>query len=234
METAHPFAPLVYKYLTWCGKHRSARTTAWYEGHLGGFLDHLGAASTMPAAELKPYHVVEWVDGHENWGDSYRRGAIVAVQRALNWAEEMGYLAANPVKKVRKPPARRRDNPMTPEDFQAILALLRDGDPFRDFFLFLWHTGCRPQEARHVEPRHVQIEDQRIVIPREEAKGKRHPRVIYLAGPALEVVARLLAGRIEGKLFRNTRGEPWTKYAVCNRMVIGAQKGPTPWAGIGK
>jgi integrase len=24
--------------------------------------------------------------------------------------------------------------------------------------------------------------------------------------------------RAEGKLFRNTREQPWTKYAVCNRM----------------
>ena len=75
----------------------------------------------------------------------------------MNWAEEMGYIAANPVKKVKKPPARRRDNPMTPEDFLAILARLRQGDPFRDLFLFLWHSGCRPQEARHIEARHVQL-----------------------------------------------------------------------------
>ena len=27
-----------------------------------------------------------------------------------------------------------------------------------------------------------------------------------------------MAVRAEGKLFRNVRGNPWTKYAVCNRM----------------
>jgi integrase len=107
---------------------------------------------------------------------------------------------------------------MAPEDFQAILARLREGDPFRDLFLFVWHSGCRPQEARHIEPRHVRLDQERIVIPKEEAKGKRYPRVIYLHGPALEVVTRLLATRPEGKLFRNSRGKPWTKYAVCSRM----------------
>ncbi len=107
---------------------------------------------------------------------------------------------------------------MTPEDFLAILARLREGDPFRDLFLFLWHSGCRPQEARHIEPRHVQLDQERIVIPKDEAKGKRYPRVIYLHGPALEIVTRLMAVRAEGKLFRNTRGCAWTKYAVCNRM----------------
>jgi hypothetical protein len=54
MDTAHSLAPLVYKYLAWCGKHRSARTTQWYESHLRDFLAHLGAASGMPAADLKP------------------------------------------------------------------------------------------------------------------------------------------------------------------------------------
>jgi integrase len=151
-------------------------------------------------------------------GRHLQTGGIVAVQRAMNWAEEMGYLAASPVKKVKKPPTRRRDNPMAPEDFQAILALLREGDPFRDLFLFLWHSGCRPQEARHIEPRHVQLDQERVVIPKDEAKGKRYPRVIYLHSPALEIVTRLMSVRTDGKLFRNARGSPWTKYAVCNRM----------------
>jgi integrase len=39
-----------------------------------------------------------------------------------------------------------------------------------------------------------------------------------LHGQALEIVRRLLKLRKQGKLFRNTRGEPWTKYALCNRM----------------
>ena len=130
----------------------------------------------------------------------------------------MGYIEAHPLKKIKKPPAGRRDNPMTPEDFQTSCVTSSEGDPFRDLFVFIWHAGCRPQEARHIEPRHVQLDQERIVIPKEEAKGKRYPRVIYLHGPALEIVTRLMAKRREGKLFRNTRGDGWTKYAVCNRM----------------
>ena len=73
----------------------------------------MGAAGNIPAADLKPYHVVEWVDSHENWGDTYKRGGIVAVQRALNWAEEMGYLAMNP---TTRPEARGR----SASDDQAV------------------------------------------------------------------------------------------------------------------
>ena len=75
---------IVRKYLDWCRKHRAPRSVEWYQGHLDGFLKHLGSLAHMPATDLKPYHVIEWVDSHETWGDTYRRGAIVAVQRALN------------------------------------------------------------------------------------------------------------------------------------------------------
>lgn len=209
---------LFRKYLDWCQKHRSARTAEWYDEHLAGFLVHLGDLANLPFASLKPYHVVEWVDSHEGWGDSYKRGGIVAVQRACNWAEQMGYIDTTPLKRIAKPPAERRDNPMAPEDFQAILTCIEETDPFRDLFLFLWHTGCRPQEARHIEPRHVDLERAVIVIPKEEAKGKRYPRFIHLHGPALEIVQRLMGTRTEGKLFRSTRGQPWSKFALCNRM----------------
>jgi integrase/recombinase XerC len=224
METALTAHTLITKYLTWCGKHRSPRTLEWYTGHLDNFLAHLGSAKDTPATDLKPYHVIEWVDAQTGWGDNYSRGAIVAVQRSYNWAEEMGYIAATPLKKIKKPPAKRRETHMAPEDFQVILSHLGDGDPFRDLFLFVWMTGCRPQEVRHIEPRHVELEDERIVFPAEESKGKRRKRIIYLQGVALEIVRRLMAVRSEGKLFLNQRGSPWTKYAICNRFHRLSQK----------
>ncbi len=220
--TEHPMQPtiaqIIQKYLLWCGKHRSPRSLEWYQGHLDNFLAHLGDDRAMPVMDLKPYHVVEWVDSKERWGNTYKRGAIVAVQRLCNWAAEMGYVEATPLKRVAKPPAGRRDNHVTPDEFAAMLAKLPEDDPFRDFFLFIWATGCRPQEARHVESRHIDLDRAVIIFPKEEAKGKRHPRFIHLHGAALEVVRRLMVTRSEGKLFRNTRGDAWTKYALCNRV----------------
>jgi integrase/recombinase XerC len=124
----------------------------------------------------------------------------------------------SPLKKVKKPTAKRREVHLTPQDFERVLGLLKPGDPFRDLFLFVWHTGCRPQEVRHIEPRHVDLEGERIVFPAQESKGKRTKRIIYIQGEALEIIRRLIAERAEGKLFRNKRGMPWTKYALCNRF----------------
>ncbi len=225
MENALTVHSLITKYLAWCGKHRSPRTLEWYTGHLDNFLDHLGDAKDTPAAELKPYHVIEWIDAQTGWGDNYARGANVAVQRAYNWAEEVGYLTSTPLRKMKKPPAKARDQYMTPDDFQQLLGLLDERDPFRDLLLFVWHTGCRPQEVRHIEPRHVELDNERIVFPAEESKGKRKKRIIYMQGVALEIVTRLMANRNnDGKLFRNRRGAAWTKFALCNRFHRLSQK----------
>jgi hypothetical protein len=80
---------------------------------LRSFLDHLADAKETPAADLKPYHVIEWIDAQTGWGDNYSRGAVVAVQRTYNWACEMGYLTATPLKGIKKPPAKRRDTYMS-------------------------------------------------------------------------------------------------------------------------
>jgi integrase len=118
---------------------------------------------------------------------------------------------------------------MTSEDFARLLSKIKDSDPFRDLLLFAWHSGCRPQEARHIEPRHVHLVGECVIIPREESKGKRRPRIIILHGPALGIVKRLMAERTEGKLFLNIHGRPWKNFALCNRfdrlmLALGMEK----------
>ena len=217
MENNITVHDLCNKYLLWCGQHRSPRSLEWYQGHINGFLRHIGDV-TILATDLKPYHIAEWVDSHPKWGDTYKGGAIISVKRVYNWAEEMGYIENNPVKKLKKPQAKRRNNHMKPEDYENILKHLRDGDPFKELLIFVWMSGCRPQEVRHIESRHVFLDSGRITFPAIESKGKRLPRTIYLHGVTLEIIQRLLVKYPEGKLFRNNRDGAWSKYALCNRM----------------
>ena len=91
------------KYLDWCQKHRAGRTYEWYLNHIQSFLDSLPGAATMAASALKPFHVIEWADRRRGWSNAYGRGAIVAIQRPFNWAEELGYIPASSVKKIKKP-----------------------------------------------------------------------------------------------------------------------------------
>lgn len=219
MENALTVNALITKYLAWCVKHRAPRSHEWYQGHLHGFLKHPGVAD-MAATAIKPYHVTEWVDSKETWGSTYSRGAIVAVQRVWNWAVEQGHLESSPLLRMKKPTAKRRETYMKPGDYEEILAMLRKGDPFRDLFLFVWHTGCRPQEVRHIERRHVELDRERIVFPAEESKGKRTKRIIYLQGVALEIVTLLMQNERQGKLFTNKRGTAWTKYAILSSRSL--------------
>lgn len=193
------------KFLDWCQRHRSPRTYEWSKGHIQAFCDHLKTARTTPAADLKPFHVVEWVDSKPTWGPNQKRGAIVAVTRPFNWAAKLGYVAASPVRGVEKPSPEKRDSRMTPEDFRTLLSHVTD-EPFRDLLTLAYEAGCRPQEARRVEARHLKLEHHRVEIPPPEAKGKRRWRVIYLSDRAEEIVTRIATLHPTGPLFRNVDG----------------------------
>ncbi|MBX9580720.1 MAG: tyrosine-type recombinase/integrase [Gemmataceae bacterium] len=171
-----------------------------------------------PALNLRPFHVVEYLDAHPEWGSTYRRNATAAVQRAYNWAEELGYIPHNPVRKIKKPMPARRESFVSPDDWARIRDAYKPNDPFRAFLEFCWETGARPQEARAIEPRHVHLDRAVIAIPPPEAKGRRTWRVIRLEGRALELVRERLA-TAAGKLFTNRDGAAWTSYALNCRFA---------------
>lgn len=215
---AEPTVGVVFeRFLAWTQSHRSPRTYQFYRDRIQSFCDHLRVAAAMPAMALRPFHVAEWADSKRTWGANQTRGAIVSVARAFNWAAKMGYAPASPVRGVDRPAATRRESGLTPAGFADLLARVAD-QPFRDLLEFAWEAGCRPQEARHVEARHVRADLGRVEIPPAEAKGRRRWRVIYLSEPAARIVARLAAAHPDGKLFRNTDGNPWTVHAVNCRF----------------
>ncbi|MFO0847102.1 MAG: tyrosine-type recombinase/integrase [Gemmataceae bacterium] len=204
-------------YLDWCQRHREPRTYAGYVWHLQRFVTHLQDRATMPALALRPFHVVGWLDAHPGWGPTYRRNSTAAVQRAYNWAEELGHLASNPVRKIAKPAPARREHLITPADWAAIRDSYRPGDPFREFLEFCWLTGCRPFEARTLVPRHVRLDKALIAIPPAEAKGRKKWRLIRLEGQALEIVRARLPGATT-TLFVNRDGAAWTSSAINCRF----------------
>jgi integrase len=211
-------AEVYEKYLDWCLKHRSARSYEWYKKHIQLFLDFLPDPAMMPATTLRPFHIVEHLDKRPTWGPNQRRGAIVATTRPFNWSAKLGYIDVSPVRGIEKPQAKKRDSRLKPEEFTALIALVKPKDPFHDLLCFAWESGCRPQEARHIEARHVRLEHHRIEIPATEAKGKRRWRVIYLSPEAEAIVVRLMQKHPTGKLFRNVDGNDWKVDAVGCRF----------------
>ena len=223
-------AEVLEKYLEWCQIHRSARTYEWTQKHIQRFCDHHKHTTTTPAEELRPFHIIEWVDSKSTWGANQKRGAIVAVQRPFSWASKLGYIERNPVAGVEKPKPVRREQYVTPGQFDQLLIRYQEGDPFRDLLVFLWETGARPQEARHVEPRHFNAAFARFDIPPQEAKGKKRWRVIRMTEKASEIVKRRTLS-CQAKIFENEDGNPWTADAVkCRFARLKKSKGLSHFA----
>ncbi|HVX10003.1 MAG TPA: site-specific integrase [Pirellulales bacterium] len=202
---------LLGRFLEWTKLHRKPATFTWYAEYVNSFGQFVGS---RPAAEIKPHHVTRWLDFH-GWKDTTRCCAIRAIKRAFNWAVEEGYLDASPVRKVKRGKPKRRETIISAEQWQAILAEVPD-TAFRDLLTFARETGARPQEARAIEARHLDLAAGLILLPANEAKGER-PRPIYLNDAALPLVARLAEEHPTGPLFQNTRGKRWTKNAVTLR-----------------
>lgn len=207
------------RFLDWAEKHRAPRTYDWYLEHIQSFIDSLSHPDKMPVGELKPFHVVQWADRHPSWGANFRRGALIAIQRPFNWAAKLGYIPSSPIPYLEKPQPRRREQLITVEEWRSIRDHYAQGDPFRDLLEFAWETGCRPQEVKSLEARHVELSKHRALFPAAEAKGKKRIRIIYFTPRAEEILSELMKERSTGKLFLNSRGRPWTSATMSCRFA---------------
>lgn len=204
-------ATIIDLFLDWTKKNRAEASFDWYQKRLQSFLDSLDP-KTLPVGKLKAHHVHTWVDSHKTWGDTHRRGAMIAVCRCFNWAERLGHIVKSPVRGVEKPAAESPDLVIDPGQFTEILTYVKGG--FRDLLITAWDTGCRPQELLRVEARHVEVKHSRWVFPVKESKGKKLPRIVYLSERVLQLVQELMKAHPTGPLFRNEDGEPWSAMAV--------------------
>jgi integrase len=133
-----------------------------------------------------------------------------SVQRAFNWALKMGHIDRSPVRFLEKPPQGKRENPISADQFHQLLETAHPA--FHDLLTVAWETGARPQELTRICANHIHGE--RIVFREREAKGKKRIRVIYLTGPAQAICERIANRFQDGPIFRNSKGHPWTPFAV--------------------
>jgi integrase len=171
----------------------------------------------LTVGRLKPFHVQQWLDANPTWKTG-KRGTVIAVHRAFNWAVRMGLIEANPVRSLAKPKAGRRDHVITAYQFRTIIALIKD-EEFRDLLAACWETGCLPQEALSVADAHLDVEGGCWVFPVDESEGKEHQRVVYLTDVALAITRRLMPAHPSDPLFVNTDGRRWSSSALNCRFA---------------
>ena len=96
----------------------------------------------LPVAELKRGHVEHWIEIHKTWrSPATQRNAISIVLAAFNHAQEMHDIP-NPIRGIKKPPARPRLHSLSPEEESTVYEAA--GDLFGDFLFAAVHTGLRP------------------------------------------------------------------------------------------
>jgi integrase len=218
-----PAQQLIAFYLDWAKENRGERTYGFYREHLLSFADSIEAK--LKVWDVKPFHVSAWLrksySTNRRTGrpisDTHKQNAVRSVKRCFKWAADEGYISHSPLAKVKGFPSRRRETYLTPDQFDRLLTEIRDNE-FRELVLLMRLTGCRPQEARSAEARHVDAINRCLDFPREESKGQRDRRVILLTDDAFEIIERRVERYPRGPLFRNRRGIEWTKDAVIQRF----------------
>ena len=118
---------------------------------------------------------------------------------------------------MKKPRCACREFYVPVVDWLKVLSAAR-GQQFKELVIVMFASGARPQEMRHIEARHYDPELVRLVLLREESKGKKRRRVIYLDDVSRHIVEKLVASHPRRPLFRNARGCPWTADALCARF----------------
>lgn len=219
------FRSLADQFLAWVQSCRSPATAAYYRHHLAGFA---GLVGSQLASDIKRGVLIAW-------GKSWHR--VQAVQRCYNWAvEDAELLPVNPFRRVRRPPMRERKRIL---DARGVVRLMRATTPaFRVFLLAARETFARPQEVRAITWESLQWPGQPLDFERAARRGHivavlhdykarrlRHdpntPRVLLIS-PRLGrylVRRRNVGHELEGPIFVNERGRPWTGNAVRQAMA---------------
>ena len=203
-------AVILDKFLEWTKNNRAYGTYDWYQKRLQEFLSFgsgAAAISKLDATDLKPFHVQEWIDS-KNCSGGHKRGCITAIKRAMNWAYKIGHIESNPIAMLERPEGGRREFVISRTLYEDIRKRATD-QHFHDLVTLAWETGARPEELFALDTQFALASDDRWIYPKDKSKGKRRQRVVYLSDLAADITQRLLLANAQGKLLRNSKGNPW-------------------------
>lgn len=203
-------------FVVWSRENRAKLTAARYAEICQDFVTASDGGIKFGALNvnrLTSKHVTAWLNQRPSWGSTTKRNAITALIRGFNWAVKNRGLQRNPIAGMEKPEARRRKETVSVEEFEAILK--KSSRCFADLLTVSYDSGARPFEIKELEARHCQLDEQRAVIPADEAKGRQRTRVFYFPTErSISTIRRLCGEYPTGPLFRNNKGNKWTSDAV--------------------
>lgn len=205
-----------------------AKEDVTYDGYKRFLSSAARSFGKLRATGVKPFNVQTWVDGEhvhmklkggkkvkviKRWGPTTRFNGITAVKRAFAWGKEMGYLETNPVRDMKKPTPHRRQDIPNPEDAAKLFAAATG--PIGELLGAMKATGCRPKEVMTLTADAINIKQGTWTVRNKmRHKTGQTTRTVILTDKMIVVSKFLLGRRPEGLIFRNSRGNPWTRNAV--------------------
>lgn len=211
---------LFTRFLEWARLALAPNTVAAYAHQLGKLTRKAAAAKV---SDITPANVTIWA---RTWHEAQ------ALVRALNWAvHEARILPAHPLGRIRMPRRNQRNRILSPHEIAGLIRAARR--PGRQFLLALRETYARPQEIRAACFEDLCSEDVNLTIDDALAQGRAlivlrtfkdcerrrdstRPRVLLISARLGRLILRIKARRrdLNGPIFRNALGRPWTKNAV--------------------
>lgn len=204
----HSIADLVVLYLKAVHGRIAPKTYKHYKSSLEAWVEH---TTHLRPAELRAYHLYEWLEQQSTWGQSMRATVASHVRIWSSWAEQRDYIDADRLRKVRVDPILVR-KPAKPEDLLKLEAAITSDD-FRDAYVFLYDTGCRPGELYTLTAERVDLAESTALVC-----GKTGDRTVGLTPRLVAILRRRALRWPEGAVFRREDGEPWTASALRNRF----------------
>lgn len=194
-------------YLTRTADGKEAQTHAVQVLHLKAFCAVFGRRDP---ASLKVHEVETWLAERDTWARSTKALSITILKAAFNWGEAQGYLARNPIKKLKRRATGKRDRIPTAEEWDAIKGAV--SEDFRDFLEVLEFTGCRPfSEAAKLTASEIDFEQGCSVRKKHKNKKKGRDRTLYFPAKLLSRLRELAERRPTGPLLVNRFGNAWSK-----------------------
>lgn len=228
------FRKLADLFLQEGAKTKGAETVKVQAVYLQSFCDHVGKKK---AADLKVYHVTEWLSAHDKpgkvrgprkrkvpksdaepvryqaWGESTRTTARSVVRACLAWAVGQGYIAANPLAALKRGAYDRRERILSAEEKLKIREWLPEG--VREFVFALEQTGARPfSELATVTADMVDWDARTVTFVKHKNAKRGKKRVVYLTDGLLATLKQLALKHPSGPLFRTRTGRAWSKGTV--------------------
>jgi integrase len=200
----------------------------------------------VSVSDLKLFHVEQFFERmskprpdkwkrSQKWGQSYQAFALRALKAALNWGLKQELIVKHPLRALKiVAKSSRGEEAYVPGDVLARIIGVSTQD-FAGLLRFMSSTGCRPDEAYHVEARYYHPADKCVVFPGAPKEGEyawknatknseRVDRIIYLIDSVNEMVAERCKRYPKGRIFRNKLGRAWRAGMVGKSLRYYAAK----------